>query len=454
MSEPRTRIAVFTRNVRVHDNPVLAAAAEAERVIPLFVKDRTIAANGFSNEHRERFLDAGLADLDESLRQLGAGLVIRNGDPAEEVARLAQRFDVESVHIAADVSGYSRQREARMRRALAGQRRELVVHEAVVTVHPMGAVTPSGSDHFSVFSPYHRRWLDFRRRPIVAKPERLAWPDGLDPGTVPAGEPVHEWQGGEAAGRQRANSWFADGLAGYEDDHDDLAADRTSRLSPYLHLGNLSPLELVSKAAERPSPGSDAFIRQLAWRDFHHQVLAARPAAAWDDYRPRNDHWAEPDHVLEAWQAGRTGYPLVDAGMRQLSTTGWMHNRARLVVASFLTKTLYVDWRLGARHFLDHLVDGDLANNNLNWQWVAGTGTDTRPYRVLNPLRQAERYDPGADYVRRWVPELAHLTDARDVHQPWRLPADQRRAIDYPEPIADLAAGRERFLAALNGSRS
>jgi len=452
MSERRTRIAVFTRDLRVNDNPVLAAAADADRTIPIFIQDTTIE-DAISNGHRQRFLDTGLADLDRSLRELGGGLVIRRGDPVIEIVRLADRFDVESVHMAADVSSYARSREHRLDRALATQRRRLVVHESTITVHPVGDITPTGSDHFSVFGPYFRRWQEHPRRLLIDVPERIEVPDGIGVGRVPRGRPADTWHGGESAARERANAWFADGLGTYHDVHDDLAADRTSKLSPYLHLGNLSPVELVTRAAERPGPGSEAFIRQLAWRDFHHQVLAARPAAAWSDYRHRDDRWNDAGSLLDAWRAGQTGYPLVDAGMRQLSRTGWMHNRARLVTGSFLTKTLYLDWRHGARHFLANLIDGDLANNNLNWQWVAGTGTDTRPNRVLNPLRQGERFDTDAEYIRRWVPELSGIAGAREAREPWRLPADRRRTISYPEPIVDLAAGRQQFLISRGGGR-
>ncbi len=447
MAEHRTRIALFTRDLRVTDNPVLAAAACADRIIPLFVHDRRIVATGFAGPARRRFLAAGLADLDRSLRERGAALIVRTGDPVREVAALARRYQVESVHLAADVSGLAAGRERRLADALRAQRRELVVHEAVTTVLPAGAVTPDGSDHFSVFTPYFRHWQQTRRRAAVAAPRRLLLPDGIKTGRLAEPGSVHGWTAGETAARARMNAWFGDGLGAYHHRHDDLAADATSHLSPYLHLGFLSAAELVAKAADQPGPGSDAFVRQLAWRDFHHQLLAARPAAAWQDYRPRADRWTEDDSAAEAWQAGRTGYPLVDAGMRQLAATGWMHNRARLVAGSFLTKTLHLDWRLGARHFLDHLLDGDLANNNLNWQWVAGTGTDTRPNRSLNPLRQAERYDPDADYIRRWIPELADLPEAGDVRQPWRLSSQRRRSLDYPEPIIDLAESRERFRA-------
>jgi deoxyribodipyrimidine photo-lyase len=256
--------------------------------------------------------------------------------------------------------------------------------------------------------------------------------------------------GGERAARARLASWLRSSADAYERRHDDLAADGTSRLSPHLHFGTLSPVEAVHRARARGGPGAEAFVRQLAWRDFHQQVLAARPDAARADYRPRHDRWrtgAAAREDLAAWREGRTGYPIVDAAMRQLREEGWMHNRGRLLAASFLTKTLYLDWRQGARHFLDLLVDGDVAANQLNWQWVAGTGTDTRPNRVLNPLRQALRYDPEGAYVRRHVPELAAVRGSA-VHRPWTLPARERDRLDYPGPIADLAEASARFRAA------
>ncbi|CAM5548610.1 hypothetical protein STENM327S_04036 [Streptomyces tendae] len=236
-------------------------------------------------------------------------------------------------------------------------------------------------------------------------------------------------------------AWLRGGIAGYADRHDDLAGDATSRLSPDLHLGALSPVELVHRARREGGPGAEAFVRQLAWRDFHHQVLAARPHASAVDYRTRHDRWrtgADAEADVTAWKEGRTGYPVVDAAMRQLRHEGWMHNRGRLLVASFLTKALYVDWRVGARHFLELLVDGDVANNQLNWQSAAGTGTDTRPHRVLNPLTQARRFDPDGAYVRRWVPEPSGSA-GRSVHEPWAAAgggALRLRRLSRPDPSA------------------
>uniref|UniRef100_UPI0024AE7FE2 FAD-binding domain-containing protein n=1 Tax=Kitasatospora setae TaxID=2066 RepID=UPI0024AE7FE2 len=247
---------------------------------------------------------------------------------------------------------------------------------------------------------------------------------------------------GEAAARRTWQHWHADD---YADLHDALADDATSHLSPYLHFGCLSANELAHLAEQRGGTGAEAFARQLVWRDFHHQVLAARPAAAHSDYRPRPVPWHNDPDEFAAWRDGRTGFPVIDAAMRQLAETGWMHNRARLLTASFLSKSLHHDWRPGAAHFLHHLVDGDLANNQLNWQWTAGTGTDTRPNRVLNPLVQADRHDPEGTYVRRWLPELAHLP-TQDIHRPWQsllCPAD------YPDPIIPPDATGHRLRTAL-----
>jgi deoxyribodipyrimidine photo-lyase len=423
-----TTVAVFTRDLRTQDNPMFTGAAKgADQVVPLFVRDSRVAR--FS-ERRNRFLDESLSDLDGSLHRLGGRLVVREGAPVDEICRVATEVGATRVHIAGDVSNYARQREETLRKALTC---EFVVHDDVHTVVPPGAVTPAGSSHFAVFTPYHRKWDDAVWRSPAATPRKISVPE-VRGSTAPEAT----GNGGETAARARVTTWLRSPVESYVENHDLMAVDGTSRLSPYLHLGCVSALELARRAVKAPE-----FVRQLAWRDFHHQVLAARPDAADRDYRPRGDRWAEDDHALDAWRAGRTGYPIVDAGMRQLLAEGWMHNRARLIVASFLTKTLYIDWRSGAAHFYEHLLDGDVANNQMNWQWVAGTGTDTRPNRVLNPLRQAERFDAKGDYVRRYVPELSGVDMP---HKPWLLTAKERNG--YPLPIVDLDEGRQRFLAA------
>ncbi|MFJ6748921.1 cryptochrome/photolyase family protein [Streptomyces sp. NPDC091266] len=448
-------VCLFTSDLRVHDQPVLRAALRsAARVVPLFVVDSGVADAGFAVPNRAAFLAGALADLDAALRGRGGRLVVRTGEVVAETCRVAAEAGAGEVHLAGGVSRYALGRERRLGAALAEAGRSLVVHDAVITAVPPGAVVPSGTgrDHFAVFTPYFRRWQAEGLRAVrsaprsVPVPQEVASEDVPSAGVLaPGGEPSPSLpEGGERAGRRLFAAWQRSGMADYQDRHDDMADDATSRLSPYLHFGCLSPVETVHRASGRTDAGAQAFVRQLAWRDFHHQVLAARPDAAGADYRTKDDHWRQDTADVAAWKAGRTGYPVVDAAMRQLQQEGWMHNRARMLVASFLTKTLYVDWRVGARHFLDLLVDGDMANNQLNWQWVAGTGTDSRPNRVLNPLVQARRFDPRGDYVRRWVPELAGLAGTA-VHQPWKLPAAERAAYDYPEPLVGLTDGLARF---------
>ncbi|MEU9146013.1 deoxyribodipyrimidine photo-lyase [Streptomyces sp. NPDC048349] len=446
-------IVLYTSDLRVHDHPPLRAAlSSAEEVVPLFVRDARIEAAGFDAPNRQAFLADCLADLDAGLRARGGRLVLRSGDPVAEVAAVAHETDADEVHMAAGASGYAHAREGRLRDALEREGRRLYVHDTVVTALAPGAVTPAGSDHFAVFTPYFRRWAGLPLRDVATAPRSVPVPAGIASQALPArsavqGVSAHLARGGESQGRALLARWLSDGVKQYAETHDDLAGDATSRLSPHLHFGTVSAVEIVRRARQRGGLGAEAFVRQICWRDFHYQVLAARPDSAAADYRPRHDRWRterDAGEEIQAWREGRTGYPVIDAAMRQLSGEGWMHNRARLLTASFLTKTLYVDWRIGARHFLDLLVDGDIANNQLNWQWVAGTGTDTRPNRVLNPLRQARRFDPDGTYVHRWVPELAGLAFPY-VHQPWTLPNHDRAAIDYPDPVVDLADALGRF---------
>ncbi|MFJ2091154.1 cryptochrome/photolyase family protein [Streptomyces sp. NPDC087901] len=446
-------VVLFTADLRLHDHPPLRAAlASSDEVVPLFVRDSAIEAAGFGAPNRLAFLADCLRDLDAGLRERGGRLVVRSGDVVEEVGRIVAETGAADVHLAAGVSAYARRREERLRTALEAGGQRLHVHDGVITAVVPGAVTPAASDHFAVFTPYFRRWSAEGVREAFAAPRAVPVPDGPGSEALPArGEVsgVSEGlaEGGERQARTRLAAWLRHGLAAYEEGHDDLSGDGTSRLSPYLHFGTLSPVELVHRARAAGGAGAEAFVRQLCWRDFHHQVLAARPAASRQDYRTRHDHWrsgAEAADDIEAWRQGRTGYPVVDAAMRQLHHEGWMHNRGRLLTAGFLTKTLYVDWRIGARYFLDLLVDGDVADNQLNWQWMAGTGTDSRPNRVLNPVTQGKRYDPDGDYVRRWVPELAAVSGP-SVHEPWKLRGAGHDRPDYPRPVVELADGLSRF---------
>ena len=398
----RTVLVLFNRDLRVHDHPALAEAARvAEHVVPLWVWDDKLLASDFAAPNRVRFVSESLADLDRSLRARGAGLVVRRGDVVREAVTVARATGADAIFASADVSAYARERERRL-----GATIDLRLFDAV-TVVPPGDLRPSGGDHFRVFTPYWRRWRDEPLRPVHGAPRKLSLPPGVNRGKVDVAcrdTSPDRPAGGETAARKRLAAWVRAGLESYEERHDDLAGDATSRLSPYLRFGCVSAREVLDRVSGKP--GAGAFARQLCWRDFYAQVTAANPRLPRADYRPRGRRWRDDPEALQAWKEGRTGCPIVDAGMRQLLREGWMHNRARLITASYLTKTLGIDWRAGAAHFWDLLVDGEIANNAGNWQWVAGTGNDTRPNRVLNPTRQAKRFDPSGDYVRRYVPEL------------------------------------------------
>jgi deoxyribodipyrimidine photo-lyase len=439
---------LFTRDLRLTDNPALAAAAAAApEVVPAFVLDDDLLRRCAAHASRLSFLRASLQDLDASLRAAGGALVVRRGPWVASVIELARESGVTTIHVASDVSGYAQARLAQLERAAAGERMAVVRQPGVTVVAP-GAVRPAGGAAFRVFTPYYQRWRAAQRRPAAARPPAITLPAGLRRGAIPAldqlttARPATGLQaGGESAGLARLRSWASASLAGYDGARDDLAADRVSRLSAFLHLGCLSPAAIEAELSGRP--GSEPFLRQLAWRDFFHQLLADRPDAAHRDYRDRGDDWARDPAALAAWQAGQTGYPVVDAAMRQLAAEGFLHNRARMIVASFLAKDLYLDWRQGAAHFMALLADGDVACNQLNWQWVAGTGTDTSARRVFNPTRQGKRCDPGGGYVRRYVPELAGLP-ASIIHEP---DAAARRDCRYPPPLVDHRAAVAEYRA-------
>jgi deoxyribodipyrimidine photo-lyase len=444
-------VVLFTRDLRVRDQAALACAArEAERVVPLFVFDDELLRRNCGSPNRLSVLRDCLHDLDRALRERGAGLVVRRGDPVEEALRVAAECAAAAIHLSDDYSAYARRRRERLEREGEKAGVRVRAHPGVTAVEP-GELLPAGGDHYRVFTPYWRLWSQQPRREAHRAPRRLTLPAGVRVGRIPAlvrltdGTPSPELpRGGESAARKRLERWLRGGLASYAESHDDLgSASGTSHLSADLHFGCLAPASVLARVEERP--GGEPFARQLCWRDFHHQVLAARPDIPQADYRGRGDRWRRSVRLAEAWREGRTGYPIVDAGMRQLAREGFMHNRARMIVASFLTKTLYIDWRVGADHFARLLVDADVANNVGNWQWVAGTGNDTRPNRVLNPLRQAARFDPEGEYVRRYVRELAGVGGGGAVHEPWRLRSSARRTLDYPDPVVDHEEAAGRF---------
>ena len=451
---------LFTRDLRVRDQEALTAATRSfDVVVPAFILDSRLLGGTCGAPNRLAFLLQSLEDLHRSLQERGGRLILRRGDVVEQAMKLVHECNLSAIHMSADFTPYAQSRHRRLLAACEQSRIELHLHPGITVVAP-GELTPTGGDHYKVFTPYWRLWSNAPTGKPLQAPRRIPMAD-QSPATTPAemtmtmaipkltsltsSRPSPELiPGGETAGREQLGRWLRRAAGRYEELHDNLPAEGTSRLSPYLHFGCLSPRSLLARAGSSGVPA--AFARQLCWRDFHHQVLAARPDLPSRDYRPRGDRWQRDKHSLQAWREGLTGYPIVDAGMRQLAQEGFMHNRARLIVSSFLTKTLYINWRAGATHFAGLLTDADVANNVGNWQWVAGTGNDTRPNRVLNPIRQAHRFDPEGEYVRRYVPELARVA-GRAVHEPWLLGRPERKALGYPQPLVDHRAAAAEFLA-------
>jgi deoxyribodipyrimidine photo-lyase len=424
-------LVAFTRDLRLHDHPALAAALERHRrIVPVFVLDRGILGGPWSSERRTRFLEDAVSDLDDSLRRVGAALVLRRGDWVKEVLALATATGAAAIHVSDDVTPYGRRRLERLERTAAHLRVEVTRHPGISIVPP-GALAPAGGDHYRVFTPYYRVWRTVTWRSRIPAPRRITLPPDLEMGRrLEVGRSGRV--GGASEAERRLRAWVRVGLAGFGD-RDRLGDPGSSRLAADLHLGCLSPLHVAVTAADHG--GADAFLRQLCWRDFFLQIVDARPASAWRAGRTRSATGRVADRRLSSWQEGRTGYPVVDAAMRQLNSEGYLPNRARMIVASFLAHDLRVDWRRGAGHFLRTLVDGDVAINNVNWQWLAGTDLPRSGFRPLSPLRQSLRFDAEGDYIRRYVPELSSLRDGA-VHDP--DPAIRHRT-GYPLKIVERA---------------
>ena len=458
------------RDLRVHDHPALLAAAEADALVPVFCLDDRLLHGRHASGPRTQFLLESLADLDRSLRERGSGLVVRHGSPEQELVSLARATGAHALHFTADAGPFARARDERVREAMRAAGIESRAHAGAFVADDLTAIRTREGRPYTVFTPFYRAWSALSRRAVADAPSSLPpLPDGIRPGKLPQLEELDLCQeiacpltGGEGPGRSRAHEFLRDAVRKYDRDRDALAA-QTSRLSPYLHLGCVSPRELEHELSRGRGPV--AFRRQLCWRDFYAHVLLHFPRNARSEHQPRYRGRLSYSHHhsrFEAWCAGRTGYPLVDAAMRQLRAEGWMHNRARLVVGSFLTKDLGIDWRWGERWFMRLLLDGDEANNNGNWQWIASVGVDPQPpfRRIYNPARQQARFDPEGEYVRRYVPELRAVPD-QYLAEPWRMPAEVQRAAgceigrDYPEPIVDHRRAREDTLAryAAAGSR-
>jgi len=450
-----TSVHWFRRDLRLADNPALVAAVERARadddeVVALFVVDPALWSS--AGAPRLAYLAASLRALDD---ELGGRLVVRRGHPTEVVPRVAREVAASSVHVTAATEPYGRRRDDDVAAAL-GEGVDLVATGSPYAVGP-GLLTTGAGSPFQVFTPFRRAWLDHGWSAPAPRPRSVPWADVRSEGVPDA--PVTDVElprAGEHAARERWHTFVAGALDAYGTDRDRPDVDGTSSMSIPLKYGEVHPRTLLADLAHDRGPSAATFRSELAWREFHADVLWHHPGATRRSLKAvvPDDAWADgpsADAAFEAWATGRTGYPLVDAGMRQLRATGWMHNRVRMVVASFLVKDLHIRWQRGAEHFMAWLVDGDVPQNQLNWQWVAGTGRDAAPYfRVFNPVLQGEKFDPDGTYVRRWVPELRSVR-GRAVHQPWRLGLEA--PADYPERIVDHAREREATLEAYHSAR-
>jgi len=451
-----TALLWFRRDLRLADHPALLAAIDAAgpggTVVPVFVFDDRLY--GPAGDPRRRFLLDCLTELDAST---GGALVRRSGDPAVVLSRLADELGAVSVHVTADAGPYGRRRDAAVERALGEV--PLVRTGSPYAVAP-GRVVKRDGTPFQVFTPFSRAWREHGWHSPAVAPDAVPWQTGVrsdDAPPVPDLDDVQLPPAGEAAALAAWQEFRDERLTGYDEGRNLPGTNGTSRLSAYLKYGCIHPRTLLADLAGERGESARRYTDELAWRDFYADVLWHRPDSAREYLDPRlqgmgYDSGPDAEALVRAWQTGRTGFPIVDAGMRQLLGEAYVHNRVRMIVASFLVKDLHQEWTVGARWFMSHLVDGDLASNNHGWQWVAGTGTDASPYyRVFNPVTQGKKFDPDGAYVRRWVPELRDL-DATHVHEPWTAPGGVPAG--YPEPVVDHAHERLVSLDRYNAVRA
>jgi deoxyribodipyrimidine photo-lyase len=433
----------FRRDLRLADHPALLnAVADTDEVLACFVLDPRLEAS--SGGRRMQFLCDSLRQLRSDL---DGRLLVTRGRPEERIPAIANEVGARSVHISEDFAPFGRRRDDRVREALGEV--PLVATGSPYLVSP-GRVVKDDGEPYKVFTPFFTRWRELGwRKPAQSGPDSGRWVDparlgrSAKPVEIPDPRAELDLPAGEQAARRQWEAFLDDGVNAYSEERNRPDRVATSRMSAHLKFGTIHPRTMVADLDLR-RPGARAYLRELAFRDFYAAVLHHWPKSAWWNWNRafdaiQTDTGAEATRRFEAWKAGKTGFPIVDAGMRQLSESGYMHNRVRMIVASFLVKDLHLPWQWGARWFLDQLVDGDMANNQHGWQWCAGSGTDAAPYfRVFNPTKQAEKFDPSGDYIRRWVPELAEVDDVRLT--------TGSRPPGYPEPIVDHSAERAEAL--------
>ena len=465
----------FRNDLRLTDNAALTAAVAAGApVICAFALDDASPGVWKAGGASRWWLHHSLAALDAALRKAGNRLICRTGRAAEVIAELADEVGAGAVYLTRRYEPWAVAEEKTLSDVLSVGEIDVRRFGGALLVEPEAVRTWQGTP-FKVFTPFYRAVL---KELAVASPRPAprtipapeAWPGGvsiesldLRPRTPDWAAGLREtWLPGEAGAAAALERFIAEAIAGYPEGRDRPAVAGTSRLSAHLHFGEIGPRQILARLHHGgEQAGAEAFVRELVWRDFCAHLLFHWPEIPDQPFRPEyaDFPWRSDPVALRAWQRGRTGYPMVDAGMRELWRTGWMHNRVRMIVASFLVKHLLVPWQDGEAWFWDTLVDADLASNAANWQWVAGSGADAAPYfRIFNPVTQGEKFDPGGDYVRRWIPEIAALPD-KYIHRPWAAPDEALRhaGVDlgttYPRPIVDHAAARERALRAFETFR-
>jgi deoxyribodipyrimidine photo-lyase len=469
----------FRQDLRLADNPAFAAAAAAGPVIPLYILDEATPGIRPLGGAARWWLDRSLGALGDGLARLGGRLILRRGQAQSVLDEVIAESGATAVHWNRCYEPYATQRDKTIKSKLAERGIAAESHNAALLAEPWTLRTGS-REPYKIFTPFWRALsagtpppqptptanpLEFYGRRL-ASDEPSSWRLAPRNPDWAAGFGEH-WQPGEAGAARRLPDFLQHGLAGYAGLRDRPDQPGTARLSPHLHWGELGPRQVwhavrAKAAAIGAEQAAETFLRELGWREFTHHLLFHWPDLGTRSWRPEFERfpWRSDATGLAAWQRGRTGFPIVDAGMRELWRTGWMHNRVRMIVASFLIKDLLLDWRIGEAWFWDTLVDADLAQNAASWQWVAGSGADAAPYfRVFNPVLQGQKFDPAGGYVRRWCPELARLPD-EFLHRPWQAPAGVLAAAglrlgqDYPAPILEHGAARERALAAFRSLKT
>ena len=451
--------------MRLKDNQALQTAdPENRRVIPVFILDPMLLKR--EAEKRKAFLFNGLHGLDKSLRASGSRLVIRAGKPVEELLRIVNETGATAIFAEEDYTPYARKRDQMVAESL-----PLQLLGGLTLHHPRSVGKPDGSP-YTVFTPYSKAWKKLPLPNIVK--------DGLMGRFIPVAESIQSFaipetstgvyfKAGEEEAERRLREFLDGGVYDYQEARNRMDLDGTSSLSPYFRFGMLSSrrailsvIEVIRNAPEKAGrAGAETWLNELIWREFYHSILYHFPDVSRQAFRPemRGIEWNQDQNQLSAWKNGMTGYPVVDASMRQLATLGWMHNRGRMITASFLVKDLLINWQQGEEWFMRQLVDGDLAANNGGWQWTAGVGTDAAPYfRIFNPILQGKKFDPEGTFIRKWIPELTNVSQ-KYLHEPWSMPAEEQAKTgcvvgkDYPVPIVNHFEARERTLAAYQRSK-